>query len=317
MLVFGEAAERPPHPHPGVLPQVAMTVSVDLRSSQRQTYLLDLHGFRSCRASCRGSPTMTTVRGPPSSRSLELGGTPAKPGTGPEADRIVVEGGDKAHRKLARRAVRVVRGAPLPDGAPFARRGRGGAGVPGCRIPRGGATASTARRAGGGGHARAAGGREVRGRPPSVGDPQDHRRPLPDRRLRGGLSREEMRVATVRALLRLGFLDPRVEIAVVPGRAPRCDRHLDWRPASRDRAGGPRPAAGDRARRPGGSRSHGTHRAGRRAPTPAGALEVSPLHRGPSGCRAAGERGRQTARRGACSRPPALPVSRCRVSMQP
>ena len=100
--------------------QVAMTVSVDLRSSQRQTYLLDLHGFRKLpRFVVQGFSNDDNRQGATLQQVLELGGTPAKPGTGPEVDRIVVSGGEKSHRKLARRAVRVERGASLPDGAEF------------------------------------------------------------------------------------------------------------------------------------------------------------------------------------------------------
>lgn len=204
---------------------VLMAVSVDLRSSQRQTYLLDLHGFRKLpRFVVQGFSNDDNHQGATIQQVLELGGSRGKPVTGPEVDRIVVEGGGKAVTRMARRAVRVARGAPLPEDSLFdievevmqALRDGG--------YPDAGVTVST---------------RPARKHPERVdlvvalapgprvlvtfeGD----RPPSVTRRSIAGLyrvdayeaaSREEMRVAAVRALRSEGFLDPHVEVTASPG----------------------------------------------------------------------------------------------------
>ena len=204
---------------------VLMSASVDLRSSQRQTYLLDLHGFRKLpRFVVQGFSNDDNHQGATIQQVLELGGSRGKPVTGPEVDRIVVEGGGKAVTRIARRAVRVARGAPLPEDSLFdievevmqALRDGG--------YPDAGATVSTRPAPKHPEHVElvvtlAPGPRVLvkfeGDRPPSV-----------TRRSIAGLyrvdayeavSREEMRVAAVRALRSEGFLDPRVQVTVLPG----------------------------------------------------------------------------------------------------
>lgn len=226
MLVFGEADPSARLTLTRELSrQVALAVSVDLRSSQRQTYLLDLHGFRKLpRFVAQGFSNDEGHQGATLQQVLELGGTPAKAGTGPEVDRIVVVGGEKSHRKLARRAIRVERGAPLPDGAGFDVEVEVVQAFRDAGYPEALATVST---------------RPAPKHPERVElvvavtpgprvlvEFEGDRPPSVTRTTIAGLyridayeatSREEMRVATVRALRSLGFLDPQVEITVVPG----------------------------------------------------------------------------------------------------
>lgn len=226
MLVFGEADPSARLTLTRELSrQVALAVSVDLRSSQRQTYLLDLHGFRKLpRFVAQGFSNDEGHQGATLQQVLELGGTPAKVGTGPEVDGIVVTGGEKEHRKLARRAVRVEAGTPLPDGAGFDVEVEVVQALRDAGYPEAAATVST----------RPAPKHPERVElvvtvtpgPQVVVEFEGDRPPAVTRRTIAGLyridayeaaSREEMRVATVRALRSLGFLDPRVEVAVAPG----------------------------------------------------------------------------------------------------
>jgi outer membrane protein assembly factor BamA len=99
---------------------VSFVVSVDLRNAERQTYLLDLHDFR-------GLPRLTgevftTDRGQEGARLqqvLELGGGPPARVEGPRLRRLTVHMEGQVLRRLLRRAIRLEKKEPVPEGAAF------------------------------------------------------------------------------------------------------------------------------------------------------------------------------------------------------
>ncbi|HPC84562.1 MAG TPA: translocation/assembly module TamB domain-containing protein [Thermoanaerobaculaceae bacterium] len=203
----------------------ALAVSLDLRNTQRQTYILDLHGFRKLpRFVVQGFSNDEGKAGGSLQQVLEIGGSRAATAVGPELDRIVVEAPTKAVAKLVRKALRASPGRPLPDGALVDAEIEAGQALREAGYPE--ATVVAAARPAVKHPDRVElvveidAGRRVRvefagDRPPSVA--------------RGTIaamyrldeyeaaSRAEMRDAAVRALRSLGFLDPRVEIRVAPG----------------------------------------------------------------------------------------------------
>lgn len=99
---------------------LALVFSLDLRDTQRQTLLLDVHGLRQLPrlafqvfTSDEGNPGGTIQQ------VLELGGPKAPAAEGPELQRIEIQADSRKIRRLARRAVRATRGQPLGDGVLF------------------------------------------------------------------------------------------------------------------------------------------------------------------------------------------------------
>ncbi|HPW56185.1 MAG TPA: BamA/TamA family outer membrane protein [Thermoanaerobaculaceae bacterium] len=203
----------------------ALAVSLDLRNTQRQTYILDLHGFRKLpRFVLQGFSNDEGNPGGSLQQVLELGGSRLAKAAGPELDRILVKTEDKAVKKLVRKALRVSTGKPLPDGALIDAELEAGQALREAGYPEATVTASTRPREK---HPERAElvvnvepGRRVRvafagDQPPSVARTTiaglyrlDEYEPT---------SRLEMHDATARALRSMGFLDPKVEIAVTPG----------------------------------------------------------------------------------------------------
>lgn len=203
----------------------ALAVSLDLRNTQRQTYILDLHGFRTLpRLVVQGFSTDEGNPGGSLQQVLELGGSRTAKATGPELDRIVVEAPTGAVARLVRKALRASTGKPLPDGALMDAEIEAGQALRRAGYPEAVVTAATrpSER-----HPERVElvvgvepGRRVRvaftgDRPPAVA-----RAPIAGLYRLGEYepaSRQEMRDAAVRALRSLGFLAPQVRIGVVAG----------------------------------------------------------------------------------------------------
>lgn len=203
----------------------ALAVSLDLRNTQRQTYILDLHGFRKLpRFVLQGFSNDEGNPGGSLQQVLELGGSRVAKAAGPELDRIVVETPGKAVAKLVRGALRASTGKPLPDGALMDAEIEAGQALREAGHPEATVAATTRPSEK---HpervelvVQVEPGRRVRvefagDRPPPVARTTiaglyrlDEYEPT---------SRLEMRDATARALRSAGFLDPQVQVAVAPG----------------------------------------------------------------------------------------------------
>lgn len=203
----------------------ALAVSLDLRNTQRQTYILDLHGFRKLpRFVVQGFSTDEGNPGGSLQQVLELGGSRTPKASGPELDRIVVDAPGRGVAKLVRRALRASTGRPLPDGALMDAEIEAGQALREAGYPEAAVTATT---------------RPSERHPERVElvvnvDPgrrvrvelTGDRPPSTTRATIAGLyrldeyeptSRVEMRDNAVRALRSLGFLNPEVRVSVAPG----------------------------------------------------------------------------------------------------
>jgi outer membrane translocation and assembly module TamA len=97
---------------------VAFAVSLDLRNADRQTYLVDLHGFRRLpRMNFQVFTDDTGIDGAMLQQRLELGGPPPEHEGAEVLGRFVVEGPADLKRGAVRRAAGLRRGDPLPPGA--------------------------------------------------------------------------------------------------------------------------------------------------------------------------------------------------------
>jgi translocation and assembly module TamA len=99
---------------------VAFAFSLDLRNAQRQTYLLDLHGFHA-------APTLTaqvfttdqSSHGVTVQQTLELGGGKRTTRSGPRLQRISFTAPKGVSRRAMRAAIALAKGDTLPPGASF------------------------------------------------------------------------------------------------------------------------------------------------------------------------------------------------------
>lgn len=206
----------------------ALAFSMDLRDSQRQTLLLDVHGLRQLPrfavqvfSSDEGNPGGTIQQ------VIELGGPKAQAAEGQELQRIDIETENRSIRRLARRAVRVQRGQSLGDGALFDTEVEIAQALRDAGYPEAEITIQTQANAR---HpervdllVRVAEGRRVDVRFEGDRPPRATRRPIATLYRLDELevaSREEMRLLAVRALRSLGFLRPEVRVEVT-GENPR------------------------------------------------------------------------------------------------
>jgi len=121
LLIFGEA-------DPGarltltrdLSRHVAFAFSLDLRNAQRQTYLLDLHGFRA--APSLSAQVFTTDEGEYGTtlqQSFALGGARLDAAGAPLVHRVRATPPPGVRRRDLRAAIGLAKGDPLPDGAAF------------------------------------------------------------------------------------------------------------------------------------------------------------------------------------------------------
>jgi outer membrane protein assembly factor BamA len=121
LLIFGEA-------DPGarltltrdLSANVALAFSLDLRNAQRQTYLLDLHGFHAAPSlSAQVFTTDDGTYGMTLQQTLELGGPPRDEAAGPLVQRVRATPPTGVGKRALRAAIGVGKGDVLPDGAEF------------------------------------------------------------------------------------------------------------------------------------------------------------------------------------------------------
>ena len=121
LLIFGEA-------DPGARltltrdfsANVALAFSLDLRNAQRQTYLLDLHGFHAAPSlSAQVFTTDDGTYGTTLQQTLEFGGPPRDEAAGPLVQRVRATPPAGVGKRPLRAAIGVGKGDVLPDGAAF------------------------------------------------------------------------------------------------------------------------------------------------------------------------------------------------------
>ena len=121
VLVFGEADPSARLTIGRELsPNVSFALSIDLRNTQRQTYVGELHGFRDLPGfTLQGFTNDEGNSGATLQQVLELGGGRTETRIGPRLRRVRVRAPKELSARRIRRTVRLERKAPVPEGAAF------------------------------------------------------------------------------------------------------------------------------------------------------------------------------------------------------